>query len=325
MIAERAEYLGVATNNVAEYPGLIAGLELFRRAHARTRGSRSGWTPSSSSSRCPAAGRSSTRTCGRWPSRPARWRRPGRRTPGSRASRTSTRTGSSTRRSTRRRPAGPRRRPPGPRSRPSRRRREAPARAADRRAARLVRRPAPPPRWCWSGTASPGTPWTSGSPAGWAAATRASRGGPGADPGHRRLAGPARRGDRHGRGLARPAHPRVRRDPRRAARQGAGRRARPRGDGVRHLGRDDVRGDQRAAPRRPGRLARLPRPRARRAASRSGSWRSGCWPASSGCSPSTPAARSSRSATSRRSRCWSPTRWARRWRRSTGWRWRRPR
>ncbi|QWZ06440.1 bifunctional RNase H/acid phosphatase [Nocardioides panacis] len=30
VIAERAEYLGVATNNVAEYSGLVAGLELYR-------------------------------------------------------------------------------------------------------------------------------------------------------------------------------------------------------------------------------------------------------------------------------------------------------
>ena len=30
VIAERAETIGVATNNVAEYSGLIAGLELYR-------------------------------------------------------------------------------------------------------------------------------------------------------------------------------------------------------------------------------------------------------------------------------------------------------
>ena len=41
-----------------------------RRARAGRRPSRSGWTPSSSSSRCRDAGRSSTPTCGRWRRRP---------------------------------------------------------------------------------------------------------------------------------------------------------------------------------------------------------------------------------------------------------------
>ncbi|MFI5425802.1 reverse transcriptase-like protein [Aeromicrobium sp. UC242_57] len=39
VIAERGETIGVATNNVAEYSGLIAGLEAVPRAHSR-RGSR---------------------------------------------------------------------------------------------------------------------------------------------------------------------------------------------------------------------------------------------------------------------------------------------
>ena len=47
VIAEAAESIGHATNNVAEYRGLIAGLELYHRAHARRRCSRCGWTPSS--------------------------------------------------------------------------------------------------------------------------------------------------------------------------------------------------------------------------------------------------------------------------------------
>ena len=53
--------------------------------------------------------------------------------------------------------------------------------------------------------------------------------------------------------------------------------------------------------------------------------RSGCWPVSTGCSRSTPAGRCSWSATSRRSRCWWPHASGRRWSRSTGWSWRRPR
>lgn len=66
-LAETAEYIGVATNNVAEYKGLVAGLRavgaLLADGPVGT-GSRcaSGWTPSSSWSRCPAAGRSSTWT-----------------------------------------------------------------------------------------------------------------------------------------------------------------------------------------------------------------------------------------------------------------------
>ena len=99
--------------------------------------------------------------------------------------------------------------------------------------------------------------------------------------------------DRRGRLLAGAPHPRVRRDPRRAR---LGRplvdRGRPRRDGVRHLGRADLRGDPGAPPRRAGRLARLARPRARRRRVVPRSSRSGCWPASTGCSRSTPAGRS---------------------------------
>ena len=56
------ESIGIATNNVAEYSGLIAGLRAAARRSTRAPPSRSGWIPSSSWSRCPAAGRSSTRT-----------------------------------------------------------------------------------------------------------------------------------------------------------------------------------------------------------------------------------------------------------------------
>ena len=61
VIAERAECIGVATNNVAEYRGLIAGLELYNE-HTPGAELESGWTPSSSSSRWRDAGRSSTPT-----------------------------------------------------------------------------------------------------------------------------------------------------------------------------------------------------------------------------------------------------------------------
>ncbi len=66
VLAERYDSLGTTTNNVAEYSGLVAGLRRlasWRRAPT----SRSGWTPSWSSSRCRAAGRSRTRTCASWP------------------------------------------------------------------------------------------------------------------------------------------------------------------------------------------------------------------------------------------------------------------
>ena len=175
--------------------------------------------------------------------------------------------------------------------------------------ARLVRAAAPRPRWCWCGTASP--PHT--------VDKRFSSGLGGSNPGLTDegraqvratadwlsplaeeidvvVSSPVRRTHESAEILAEPAGP------------GAGHRGRARRDGVRHLGRDDLRGDPRAPPRRPGRLARLAGPRARRRRVVPRSSRSGCWPASTGCSRSTPAGRCSWSATSRRSRCSSPTR-----------------
>ena len=52
--------------------GLIAGLRAARSSSTRRLPSRSGWTPSSSSSRCRGGGRSSTRTCAGSPPRPGR-------------------------------------------------------------------------------------------------------------------------------------------------------------------------------------------------------------------------------------------------------------
>ena len=46
VLAERAEYLGEVTNNVAEYRGAIAGLEHALRDRPDARRSRCGWTPS---------------------------------------------------------------------------------------------------------------------------------------------------------------------------------------------------------------------------------------------------------------------------------------
>ena len=51
VLAEEGTAIGVASNNVAEYRGLIAGLTHGADRRARTPTSRSGWTPSSSSSR----------------------------------------------------------------------------------------------------------------------------------------------------------------------------------------------------------------------------------------------------------------------------------
>ena len=61
VIAEDGSTIGVASNNVAEYSGLIAGLRARCGVRSRAPTSRCGWTPSSSSSRCRATGRSSTR------------------------------------------------------------------------------------------------------------------------------------------------------------------------------------------------------------------------------------------------------------------------
>ena len=71
LLAERAEPLGKQSNNVAEYRGLIAGLEAALAIDPVAPRCTCGWTPSSSSSRCPAAGRSSTRTCAASRCRPA--------------------------------------------------------------------------------------------------------------------------------------------------------------------------------------------------------------------------------------------------------------
>jgi len=60
VLAERKESIGIATNNVAEYRGLIAGLTAAGELGASTVDVR--MTPSWSSSRCPGDGRSSTRT-----------------------------------------------------------------------------------------------------------------------------------------------------------------------------------------------------------------------------------------------------------------------
>ena len=56
-------YLGVATNNVAEWTALLLGLEAARSAAFGAWPF--DWTPSSSSSNCAASTASSTRTCSR--------------------------------------------------------------------------------------------------------------------------------------------------------------------------------------------------------------------------------------------------------------------
>ena len=99
VIAEDGSTIGVATNNVAEYSGLIAGLrlaeELAPEADVEVRMDSKLVVEQMS-------GRWKIKhpTCGRWRPRPTGSRRPARRTPGSRGSRTSTPTGSPTRRST---------------------------------------------------------------------------------------------------------------------------------------------------------------------------------------------------------------------------------
>ena len=107
VIAERAECIGIATNNVAEYRGLIAGLELYNEhtpeAELEVRMDSKLVVEQMSGNwkiKHPEMKPLALAAAGSPPS--------ARRTPGSRVSRTSTPTGSSTRRSTRR-PAGPRR------------------------------------------------------------------------------------------------------------------------------------------------------------------------------------------------------------------------
>ena len=115
---------------------------------------------------------------------------------------------------------------------------------------------------------------------------RSDRGGPGADPGHRPT------------GWPRSPTRSTRSSPRRCGAPASPPRSSPSGwtrrwsssDGLAEMefGTWDGMTFAEIQERHPDdldALARLPRPRARRAASRSGSWRSGCWPASSGCSP----------------------------------------
>ena len=69
VLAEMAESVGRATNNVAEYSGLVAACGR-PPTWPLALTSRSGWTPGWWSSRCPGAGRSSILICGRWPPPP---------------------------------------------------------------------------------------------------------------------------------------------------------------------------------------------------------------------------------------------------------------
>ena len=48
ILVELADYLGIQTNNVAEYEGATAGLVAAQESSPRPRGSRRGWTPASS-------------------------------------------------------------------------------------------------------------------------------------------------------------------------------------------------------------------------------------------------------------------------------------
>ena len=95
VIAEEGTTIGIATNNVAEY-------RAHRRAPARgdrrARGGHRGPDgPKLVVEQMSGRWKIKHRTCARWPPRRAGWRRSGRRTPGCRASRTSTPTGSPTR------------------------------------------------------------------------------------------------------------------------------------------------------------------------------------------------------------------------------------
>ena len=104
----------------------------------------------------------------------------------------------------------------------------------------------------------------------------AERRGPGAGPRDRGVAGPAVGHVRRAGQLPGAAYARDRRDPRRVLRPRDRGGARHRGDGVRHLGRDELHRGAREVSRRdlaPGWATSSPR---RTAASRSGPWRSGC-------------------------------------------------
>ena len=98
------------------------------------------------------------------------------------------------------------------------------------------RQPGRRPRSSWSGTASHRTPRPRGSPAARERQPRAQRRGPRPDPDHRGVADPDRRGHRRGRVLAGTPHPGVGGDHRRALGKTVDDRARLRGDGVRRPG-----------------------------------------------------------------------------------------
>ena len=125
----------------------------------------------------------------------------------------------------------------------------------------------------------------------------AERRGPRAGPGHGGVAGPAVGHLRRAGQLAGAAYARDRRDPRRVLRPRGRGGARHRRDGVRHLGRDELHRGAREVARRARLLARRPRVGARTAASRSGPWRSGCSRAATGWWRRTPGRRWSWSAT----------------------------
>ena len=194
-----------------------------------------------------------------------------------------------------RRPAGQR----GPRRQAQRRHRggrRAGRRAADDASPAASRRPRPRrtlaawgwrpagpgrPRWCWSGTASRRTPRPRSSRAASRAPTRASatRAAPRSAPRPSWLAPIAEGIDAV---VASPVRRTLESAEIIAEALGRTVDVEPglRGDGVRRLGRADLRRGGRARPGRPRRLARLARRRRRRAASRSARSRSGCWPGS---------------------------------------------
>ena len=166
VIAERAETIGVATNNVAEYRGLIAGLELFHE-HA----------PEAELEVRMDSKLVVEQMSGRW-----KIKHPDMRPLAMQANRLAppgtTYTWIPREQNThadrilnealdRRRPGGPGRPPEVGRADETGRTAEARSRSA------AGRRTSPRPPWCSCGTASPRTPSTSGSPAGSAAATPA--------------------------------------------------------------------------------------------------------------------------------------------------------
>ena len=97
VIAERGETIGTATNNVAEYRGLIAGLELAAE-HAPDAEIEVRMDSKLVVEQMSGNWKIKHPRCGRSPSRPTGWLRSARRSPGSRAPRTPTPTGWRTRR-----------------------------------------------------------------------------------------------------------------------------------------------------------------------------------------------------------------------------------